>query len=1203
MKKKFMQIVSMVLAVVMILPAAVFAADYTIEIGETVDLEISLQNIDVDSVNWKSSDSTVASISSTSRAVSSVGSTNTGTYYCEVLGKAEGDAEISINYTQNGSSRTVKTTVQVVGDDLEEDTSVSDTSGGAGSSGNSGNSGNSGSSGSSGTSDGQKEVTSITISIDKTKIYDNGSNNTATVTLTADGDIDESDIIWYTTDKSVAKVSGSGKTATVTGVSDGTAKIKALYGDLTSNLVSVEVDTREIIDFKVEETKKIDLHYYTGQSFDRDGIKVSIKYNDDNKWQETTSYTVSPSGAFTEAGDDVKVTISYPGTNFSKDFYVEVEERKVKSVSIVSPEDNTEVNKNGKIDSITIEVEYNDGDDEEITVTKSNAASKGVTVNNYTLGNSITKDTAITATYGNVTSDPVLIKVKSSTTLSGLTVTASSSAKTEYYVGESFKSTGYTFTANYSDGTTKNVTTNLKYSPSSFTTTGNSIPVTITYTENGVSKPATVYVKVSDKINVTGISTASGYKTVVADDAKVKLGDELDWEELFDSVYIKYKNSSGTTKYKEISDEDDLEDWLGSSAELYVIVDDKEGSKADIVEEDDIDDGKVDLKLYLDYAGTKYSYSFDMEVSDVACTVTVYRSNGTTKIGDSKVFDDLEEALEYLEDKDDIVKDFGVSSTYKNNFVVKIKLGEDQDLDDFEFSPDHDHSITIDLNGYELELESEWIDYNNDSEDIKITVTNTNDDEYGTLIYSDLSTSLIVADGSELEFSEGNIPMDSDAVCTVTIYKNSNSTASSNVIKTKVYDSLSEALEFFEDSEEFEEEFDDELSEKNVITLKLGKDQTLTNFKFAPVFDNTITIDLNGYTLKLKSTWIDYEDCEELVLYVTNTNKDKKATLTYTDLSNSLTVANGDSLKFKDGEIPGIYDVAISSTTNGKVTMSKDTVAHGGTVTFTITPNAGYAISTVKVNNKSITTSTDGYTVNSSTGVGKYEMKNITEDVTIAVTFKASSSSSTGSSSAADWKNTFTDISVKDQYYDAVAFVCSEGLMNGVADNSYTAATKFKPLENMTRAQFVTVLGRLAGIDATKYSGSSFTDVSTTDDAKAAWAAPYIEWAVQNGITNGMGNGKFAPSDPVTHQQMYLMMYRYALYVENVNVSLANVSLTSIKDYTEIADWAEEGVKFASRYGILITSGSKLTPADNALRCELAMLLHGFCKNVLNYNG
>jgi hypothetical protein len=80
---------------------------------------------------------------------------------------------------------------------------------------------------------------------------------------------------------------------------------------------------------------------------------------------------------------------------------------------------------------------------------------------------------------------------------------------------------------------------------------------------------------------------------------------------------------------------------------------------------------------------------------------------------------------------------------------------------------------------------------------------------------------------------------------------------------------------------------------------------------------------------------------------------------------------------------------------------------------------------------------------------------------------------------------------------------------------------------------------------------------------------------------------------------MYLFMQRYAEKIAKVDTSTTGVNLSGIRDAAQIADWAEDGVKFASKYGILITSDSKLTPTDNAYRCELAMLLHGFCVKVL----
>lgn len=89
----------------------------------------------------------------------------------------------------------------------------------------------------------------------------------------------------------------------------------------------------------------------------------------------------------------------------------------------------------------------------------------------------------------------------------------------------------------------------------------------------------------------------------------------------------------------------------------------------------------------------------------------------------------------------------------------------------------------------------------------------------------------------------------------------------------------------------------------------------------------------------------------------------------------------------------------------------------------------------------------------------------------------------------------------------------SRGLFSGVGGN------RFAPEQVMTRGMFVTVLGRTAGIDPEQVDASFvsdyFTDVQTTD-----YYAPFVAWAVSVGVTEGMGDGRFAPSEPVTREQM-----------------------------------------------------------------------------------
>ena len=41
-------------------------------------------------------------------------------------------------------------------------------------------------------------------------------------------------------------------------------------------------------------------------------------------------------------------------------------------------------------------------------------------------------------------------------------------------------------------------------------------------------------------------------------------------------------------------------------------------------------------------------------------------------------------------------------------------------------------------------------------------------------------------------------------------------------------------------------------------------------------------------------------------------------------------------------------------------------------------------------------------------------------------------------------------------------------------------------------------------------------------------AMGYIEWAVKNKVVSGYGNGKFGPEDPITREQMAMMLVNYA---------------------------------------------------------------------------
>lgn len=100
----------------------------------------------------------------------------------------------------------------------------------------------------------------------------------------------------------------------------------------------------------------------------------------------------------------------------------------------------------------------------------------------------------------------------------------------------------------------------------------------------------------------------------------------------------------------------------------------------------------------------------------------------------------------------------------------------------------------------------------------------------------------------------------------------------------------------------------------------------------------------------------------------------------------------------------------------------------------------------------------------------------------------------------------------------------SRGLFSGIDE------AQFSPDTVMTRAMFVTVLGRTEGIDPEAYDTAFLADYFTDIDIDAYYA-PYVAWAIGTGVTNGIGDGLFAPDAPVSREQMARFIHNYYLTV------------------------------------------------------------------------
>ena len=175
---------------------------------------------------------------------------------------------------------------------------------------------------------------------------------------------------------------------------------------------------------------------------------------------------------------------------------------------------------------------------------------------------------------------------------------------------------------------------------------------------------------------------------------------------------------------------------------------------------------------------------------------------------------------------------------------------------------------------------------------------------------------------------------------------------------------------------------------------------------------------------------------------------------------------------------------------------------------------------------------------------------------------------------------TFVDVPEGAWFYDAVEYVSGHDIFRGTSD------TEFSPYGTMTRAMMVTVLGRLSQVDPADYTGApAFTDVKSGN-----WYAPYVAWAVAAGITDGVGQGRFAPDEPVTRAQMAAFLWRY---FQHIGARLPETVTDSLPgDYSAIPAYAREAAADLWRCGIFQGDGDNSFAPDRQLtRAEAAELL------------
>lgn len=345
------------------------------------------------------------------------------------------------------------------------------------------------------------------------------------------------------------------------------------------------------------------------------------------------------------------------------------------------------------------------------------------------------------------------------------------------------------------------------------------------------------------------------------------------------------------------------------------------------------------------------------------------------------------------------------------------------------------------------------------------------------------------------------------------------------------------------------------------------------------------------------------------------------------------------------GELSDSLGISAMAGSGGSISPSGFVEANPGeNITFTISPDSGYAISDVLI---------DGVSVGN---VHQYTFENITQSHTILAQFEKTSTNrggggggasssctvrfeSNGGSSVANvtvnrndiisepttpvrdgyiFDGWYTDADLTEKYDFSTKVTKSFTLYAkwvekeaGIAIEEWKNPFKdvneedwffeiiktvnkrglmlgvsddiFAPNDSITRAMFVTILHRLEGEPQT--GSTSFTDVK-----EGIYYEKAVAWATFAGIVNGVSNTEFAPDSYITREQIAAMIYRYAQH-KGISVESGDM-MGNFIDVDKISDYAVPAISWVVNKEIMNGKGNgMLDPLDNATRAEAAAML------------
>ena len=271
----------------------------------------------------------------------------------------------------------------------------------------------------------------------------------------------------------------------------------------------------------------------------------------------------------------------------------------------------------------------------------------------------------------------------------------------------------------------------------------------------------------------------------------------------------------------------------------------------------------------------------------------------------------------------------------------------------------------------------------------------------------------------------------------------------------------------------------------------------------APVKDTDYTVTgligedtLSGTVTLVYGNTPDMNKVGEETITISGTLANANYEITY--VNGKLSITNRPSSG--GGSYTPTYPVSTpSKTENGSVSSNVKNASKGDTVTITVKPDSGYVLDDLTVTDK------NGNELKlNDKGNGKYTFTMPAGKVEVKASFAEAVETSP-----------FADVETNAYYYEAVKWAADKGITGGIGNSL------FGPNQPCTRAQIVTFLWRAAGSPEPKGTAAGMTDV-----VSGSYYEKAVAWAIENGVTTGTTASTFSPNATCTRAQAVTFLAR-----------------------------------------------------------------------------